>query len=66
MSELVWQKSSFSGSDAGQECVEIAAPHTRETLLLRESDSPERVVRTAPAALRALMAALHEPGTPLR
>lgn len=66
MPELEWQKSSFSGDDANRDCVEIAAPHTRGTLLLRESDSPEAVVRTTPAALRALTAALREAGTPLR
>jgi hypothetical protein len=60
VSELVWQKSSFSGSDAGQECVEIAAPPSLGMLLLRESDSPETVIRTSPAALQGLTAAIRE------
>jgi hypothetical protein len=53
MSELVWQKSTFSepGSDT---CVELATdppghPH------LRESDEPGTVIATSPAALRALL-----------
>jgi hypothetical protein len=54
----VWQKSSFSGSDAGQECVELAVAARGGTILLRESDTPDAVVTTTPAALRALIRAV--------
>ncbi|MDJ0342675.1 DUF397 domain-containing protein [Streptomyces sp. H10-C2] len=56
MSQLRWQKSSFSEGGAAN-CVELAAgpagtPH------LRESDDPARVVTTTPAALRAFLRAV--------
>ncbi|WKX72395.1 DUF397 domain-containing protein [Streptomyces sp. XD-27] len=56
MSQFTWQKSSFSepGSD---QCVEVAAGPTGTTHL-RESDDPAIVIRTNPAALRALMRAV--------
>ncbi|WP_030822706.1 DUF397 domain-containing protein [Streptomyces hygroscopicus] len=55
MSQLAWRKSSFSSGDAAN-CVELAAdsvglPH------LRESDDPEVVISTTPAALRAFLRA---------
>ncbi len=53
MSELAWQKSTFSepGSDT---CIEVAVdPH--RTLHLRESDTPTAMIATTPAALRALL-----------
>ncbi|GHJ31135.1 hypothetical protein TPA0910_55680 [Streptomyces hygroscopicus subsp. sporocinereus] len=55
MSQLTWRKSSFSEGHTDT-CVELAAdsaglPH------LRESDDPEVVISTTPAALRALLRA---------
>ncbi|MEV6178807.1 DUF397 domain-containing protein [Streptomyces sp. NPDC052015] len=38
MTTLDWQKSSFSGSGDGNNCLELAATPT--TLRLRESDTP--------------------------
>ncbi|MCX4665671.1 DUF397 domain-containing protein [Streptomyces sp. NBC_01381] len=48
-----WQKSSFSGSGDGNNCVELATtgPHIR----LRESDDPTTQLTTAPAALARLL-----------
>ncbi|GLV76443.1 DUF397 domain-containing protein [Streptomyces hygroscopicus] len=56
MSQLTWRKSSFSEGHTDT-CVELAAdsaglPH------LRESDDPEVVISTTPAALRALLRAV--------
>ncbi|KPI18054.1 protein of unknown function DUF397 [Actinobacteria bacterium OK074] len=55
--ELKWQKSSFSGDDANRDCVEVATVPGGESVLLRESDAPATVLRTAPATLRALLSA---------
>lgn len=55
MPELVWQKSSFSTGGQG-ECVEIAAG-AAGLVHLRESDDPQVVITTTPAALRALLRA---------
>ncbi|MFJ9953042.1 DUF397 domain-containing protein [Kitasatospora sp. NPDC091207] len=54
MSEIFWQKSSFSGGDAGNSCLELAlgsggARH------LRESDDSDVVVTTDVAKLRAFL-----------
>ncbi|GAA1724930.1 DUF397 domain-containing protein [Streptomyces yatensis] len=46
-----WRKSSYSG-DAANNCVELA--RIPGTVLLRESDEPQTVIATTPAALRAL------------
>lgn len=46
MSDLVWQKSSFVGSDAGQEYIEIAVSPDGQLIHLRESQRPETVVTT--------------------
>ncbi|MFI7308371.1 DUF397 domain-containing protein [Streptomyces hygroscopicus] len=56
MSQLAWRKSSFSTGEAAN-CLEVAAdptgiPH------LRESDDPEVVISTTPAALRAFLRAV--------
>jgi ribulose-5-phosphate 4-epimerase/fuculose-1-phosphate aldolase len=53
MSEIVWQKSSYSGSGDGTNCVEIGA--TRHTLALRESDNPTAVLHTHRPQLTALL-----------
>ncbi|MFI9205039.1 DUF397 domain-containing protein [Streptomyces sp. NPDC053048] len=54
MSELQWQKSSFSGPDgANGECIEVATGPTGPAL--RESDRPQAVLTLAPSSLRALL-----------
>lgn len=55
MSPLRWRKSSFSTGDAAN-CVELAADPTG-TPHLRESDDPEAVIATTPAAFRAFLRA---------
>ncbi|MBA6441029.1 MULTISPECIES: DUF397 domain-containing protein [Streptomyces] len=55
MSPLQWRKSSFSTGDAAN-CVELAADSVG-TPHLRESDDPEVVISTTPAALRAFLRA---------
>ncbi|MDQ0951178.1 hypothetical protein QFZ24_005101 [Streptomyces phaeochromogenes] len=50
---LNWQKSSFSGGGAGNECVELAAVNGEP--LLRESDEPDRILSVAPDGLAALL-----------
>lgn len=58
MSDLVWQKSSYSGSDAGQECVEVASAPVPGGMFLRESDEPGVVLRLPVEAVRGLLGAL--------
>lgn len=48
-----WQKSSFSGPDDGNNCVEVAA--TPLTLHLRESDTPADILTTAATPLAHLL-----------
>ncbi|MEU2210742.1 DUF397 domain-containing protein [Streptomyces hygroscopicus] len=48
MPHTTWRKSSFS-ADVHQNCVELAAAH--DGIRIRESDQPETLVRTTPAAL---------------
>ncbi|GAA1285825.1 DUF397 domain-containing protein [Streptomyces javensis] len=55
MSDLTWQKSSFSDG-AGPNCVELAA--APDGIRIRESDEPDAVVRTTPAALGGLIRAI--------
>ncbi|WP_327343680.1 DUF397 domain-containing protein [Streptomyces europaeiscabiei] len=54
MSQLAWQRSSFSepGSDT---CVEIATAPADSRPRLRESATPATVIATTPAALHALL-----------
>ncbi|MFD9686907.1 DUF397 domain-containing protein [Kitasatospora sp. NPDC059146] len=54
MSELRWQKSSFSGSNEGGSCVELAAG-AEDVRHLRESDEPFSILTTSAAALRAFL-----------
>ncbi|KIZ14285.1 DUF397 domain-containing protein [Streptomyces natalensis] len=63
MSQLIWQKSSFSepGSD---QCVEVAAAPSGARHL-RESDAPATVMATSAAALRGLVRSL-KGGTVMR
>ncbi|MEU4895476.1 DUF397 domain-containing protein [Streptomyces sp. NPDC044780] len=54
MSDIQWQKSSYSADAEGNACVELAhAPGA--AVLLRESDDPNVIIATTPAALRQLM-----------
>lgn len=52
-----WQKSSFSGGSDGNNCLELTST-AADTLRLRESDSPARVLTTTPAALAHLLAVI--------
>ncbi|MER6051654.1 DUF397 domain-containing protein [Streptomyces sp. BHT-5-2] len=53
--ELVWRKSSYSGS-AGGECVEIATSPTTARVLIRDSkDKPGPRLTLAPAAWAAFV-----------
>jgi len=48
-----WQKSSFSGSGDGNNCLELAATPT--TIHLRESDTPDTQLTTTLASLAHLL-----------
>ncbi|MEU3459957.1 DUF397 domain-containing protein [Streptomyces sp. NPDC006733] len=52
----IWQKSSFSGPDDDNNCVELAP--VPGAVLLRESDAPGVVLTTTPAAVGAFLASL--------
>ncbi|WP_030060828.1 MULTISPECIES: DUF397 domain-containing protein [Streptomyces] len=54
MSELRWQKSSFSGSNEGGNCVELAAG-AEDVRHLRESDDPSVILTTSTSRLRAFV-----------
>lgn len=54
MSQLRWQKSSFSEAGASN-CVEVAAGLTGTRRHLSESDDPATVVTASGAALRRLI-----------
>jgi uncharacterized protein DUF397 len=61
MSELKWQKSSFSTGDPNQNCLEVA--RSAEGLVhFRESDAPSIVLTTAPSRLAALLTHLRAEG----
>jgi hypothetical protein len=49
-----WQKSSFSGGEDGDNCVELQ-PRGRRGIAIRESDAPGRVLATSPALLAGLI-----------
>ncbi|MER6140360.1 DUF397 domain-containing protein [Streptomyces sparsogenes] len=54
MSDIKWQKSSYSADGPGNACVELAhAPDA--AILLRESDDPQVIIETSQAALRGLI-----------
>ncbi|GAA0992930.1 MULTISPECIES: DUF397 domain-containing protein [Streptomyces violaceusniger group] len=55
MSTYQWQKSSYS-ADAGN-CVNVAADGNGNGIALRESDDPDVILTTTPAALRAFIRA---------
>jgi hypothetical protein len=52
----IWQKSSYSGPDDGNNCVELASTPT--TLRLRESDDPATVLTTTRTPLTHLLHAI--------
>ncbi|MFF4348031.1 DUF397 domain-containing protein [Streptomyces sp. NPDC001530] len=58
MTELTWQKSTYS--ESGSSCVYLATTPTG-TILLRESDEPEIILTTAPRALDALISRIRRP-----
>ncbi|MEV8286546.1 DUF397 domain-containing protein [Streptomyces niveus] len=51
---ITWQKSSFSGPDNNQNCVELAEADGQ--ILLRESDAPGTIITTDRNNLRAFLA----------
>ncbi|GHF85700.1 hypothetical protein GCM10018790_73960 [Kitasatospora xanthocidica] len=54
MTELSWQKSSFSGGDAGNSCLEVAIG-IGGLRHLRESDDASVVITSSTAKLRAFI-----------
>lgn len=56
MTELAWQKSTFSGGGTSGECVEVAVATGR--IHLRESDRPREVLTTTPAHWAAFLRAI--------
>lgn len=56
MSEIQWRKASYSDQNESN-CVELAQ-RDATAILLRESDEPQTVIATTPAALRALARAV--------
>ncbi|MDX2526544.1 DUF397 domain-containing protein [Streptomyces europaeiscabiei] len=46
-----WQKSSFSGTDSGDDCVELAPTPASIRILIRESDTPTTHLTTPLHAL---------------
>ncbi|WP_329366266.1 DUF397 domain-containing protein [Streptomyces sp. NBC_01483] len=50
---IQWQKSTFSSGSDGSNCVELA--HRDGTLLLRESDDPDRILPISPVGLVAML-----------
>ncbi|MFD4911341.1 DUF397 domain-containing protein [Kitasatospora purpeofusca] len=59
MAEIRWQKSSFSGSNEGGSCVELATGATG-LRHLRESDDPGVVLAVDAEKLRSLLLAVKE------
>ncbi|MDX2675612.1 MULTISPECIES: DUF397 domain-containing protein [unclassified Streptomyces] len=55
---LNWQKSSFSGSGDGNNCLELALPPAAPHLHLRESDTPATVLTTTPTTVAQLLAGI--------
>lgn len=54
MDEVInWQKSSFSGPDDNQSCIELAP--VEGSIKMRESDDPDVIVTTSVAKLRAFV-----------
>ncbi|MFD4911340.1 DUF397 domain-containing protein [Kitasatospora purpeofusca] len=57
MSEILWQKSSFSGGDTGNACLELARDAANRRFL-RESDETGTVLITGADELRVLLLAV--------
>ncbi|GAB2911447.1 DUF397 domain-containing protein [Streptomyces mayteni] len=57
VSEICWQKSSYSPEGADNNCLQ-AARGRESVVLLRESDEPDVIAVAAPAALAALLRAV--------
>ncbi|MFE6162407.1 DUF397 domain-containing protein [Streptomyces sp. NPDC056486] len=57
MTELTWQKSTFS-EGGGANCVYVAATPATKTIHLRESDTPETTLTTTPPTFAALIRTL--------
>ncbi|MFJ4671661.1 DUF397 domain-containing protein [Kitasatospora purpeofusca] len=57
MPEIFWQKSSFSGGDPGNACLELAHG-SADRRLLRESDEAAMVLAIDTDALRVLLLAV--------
>lgn len=57
MSEITWQKSSYSTQGDGNSCIELAAIGP-DAIAVRESDDPGTVMTTTPAKLRPLLHAI--------
>ncbi|WLW53610.1 DUF397 domain-containing protein [Streptomyces sp. YU58] len=55
---IQWQKSSFSSGSDGSSCVELA--HAEDSLLLRESDDPDRILPVTRDGLAALLRMVRE------
>ncbi|MFF2186471.1 DUF397 domain-containing protein [Streptomyces sp. NPDC058155] len=51
--DIDWQKSSFSGADDNQNCVELADIDGQ--IMMRESDAPDTIVGTSRETLRAFL-----------
>ncbi|WP_381797584.1 DUF397 domain-containing protein [Streptomyces niveus] len=52
--EIKWQKSSFSGADDNQNCLELTEANGQ--ILMRESEAPDTIVTTDRDKLRAFIA----------
>ena len=50
---ILWQKSTFSSGSDGANCVEVAA--FEDSVVLRESDDPARILTLTPTTLAALL-----------
>jgi hypothetical protein len=63
MTELAWQKSTFSGGPEGN-CLYVAptSDGTIHTIRLRESDTPDVTLTTTPKGLTAVLRHLKSPG----
>ncbi|MEV0910121.1 DUF397 domain-containing protein [Streptomyces hokutonensis] len=57
---IQWQKSTYSGGAAGNECVELARGEGE--LLLRESDDPARILAFTLTGLAALLESVQTAG----
>ncbi|MFC5721286.1 DUF397 domain-containing protein [Streptomyces gamaensis] len=61
MSEIRWQKSSFSTD--GNECIELS--RSPRGIFIREGDSPNHFVTTSPTRLKVFMSGIRSGKLPL-